>query len=118
MKEPTQCVLWLTPELTDAPNFFEHLEAFVDEPHWSRDLLRCRECGQLYIHDFYEVINWSGGDDSQYAFYAPVETKEEIDSIKGVSSLEVLKFYPHLAKDITAGNMCWVKEGEPESLRI
>src|ERR1700694_1227638 len=103
MKAPTQCALWKTPELSNVPNFFESVRTFVDEDHWSRDLLKCRECGQLYVHDFYEKINWNGGDDSQFVTYIPVETNEEIEMLEKVSYLEILRFYPHLGKDIAAG---------------
>ena len=66
MKEPASCVLWSEPErvldgaLRDA---FRLLDTFVQEDHFSRRLLACRECGQRYLFEFYEEIDWVGGDD-------------------------------------------------------
>lgn len=108
MKPPTQCALWSKPELVYDPNFSEQVEVFGDEEHWTRDLRRCRECGQLYIHDFYEEINFSGGDDWQYVSWVPVETKEDIDALKDVRPYELMRFYPHLIKD--AGKAGWIRE--------
>ena len=50
MKSPTQCALWKDPESTVARAMhkqFEQLEIFVEESHWWRYLLKCRDCGQL-----------------------------------------------------------------------
>ena len=110
MKTPTQCALWTMPQLSNDPGFFEIVETFEDEVHFSRDLRRCRECGQLYIHDFYEEVNFSGGDDHQYACYVPVETAEEIESIRNVMAYELLHVYPHLLKYLSAGTMYWSTE--------
>ena len=57
--EPTQCVLWNNPELVSGPlnERFDLLETYADESHLKRRLLRCRECGQLYFHEFYEWID-------------------------------------------------------------
>ena len=53
MTEPTQCVLWLEPELAEPlKNRFNLVETHVDEAHWWRHLLECRECGQLYFFEF------------------------------------------------------------------
>ena len=110
MKAPTRCALWLKPELVYDPNFFEQMEVFGEEEHWLRDLRRCRECGQLYIHDFYEEVNFSGGEDWQSVTYVPVETKEDIDAVKDVMAYQVSRFYPHLAKDMSAGTARWYTE--------
>ena len=62
MTEPTQCVLWLEPELAEPlKDRFNLVETYVDEAHWWRHLLECRECGQLYFFEFYELVDWEGG---------------------------------------------------------
>lgn len=71
MKKPTQCVLWIQPELG----------------------------GQLYFFEFYEEIDWEGGNDPQYTTYIPVETNEEIETLKKSSPLELLQFFPRLQID-------------------
>ena len=92
MKEPTQCVLWTKPKLVERPKkeHFELVETYVDESHWWRYLLKCRECGQLYFYEFYEIIDWEHGDDPQYSTYIPVETDAEIETLKKTSPFETL----------------------------
>jgi hypothetical protein len=102
MRKPTQCVLWGQPELVGIPkqNLFELIDTYVDDSHWFRKLLKCRECGQLYFYEFYEYIDWVNGNDPQYQTYIPVETEDEINTLKKTASpLELLKFYPRLQRD-------------------
>lgn len=105
MKKPTQCVLWEKPELIDASmkDRVELVETYVDDSHLWRRLLKCRECGQLYFYEFYEEIDWVGGDDAQYVKYIPVETLDEIEALKKASILEIFGFLPQLRKDFPTG---------------
>jgi hypothetical protein len=107
MKAPTQCALWARPELInelkDRINHFELLETFVDESHLDRDLLKCKECGQLYFFEFYEEIDWEDGDDPQYWTYIPVETGAEIETLKKASRLKLLECLPQLRRDWPKG---------------
>ena len=57
-------------------------------------LLECRECGQLYFFEFYERIDWEGGDDPQYTTFVPVDGQEEIERLKACSPFELLQFSP------------------------
>jgi hypothetical protein len=57
MKKPTQCVLWHKTNLTPADLNFELVKVFMRTPHIERDLFKCRECGQLYFHDWYEHVS-------------------------------------------------------------
>jgi hypothetical protein len=101
MKAPTQCALWKKPELIDEPrqNRFELLETFVDESHLSRELLRCKDCGQLYFFEFYEEIDWEDGNDPQFSTYIPVETGAEIEILKKASPIKLLEYLPQLRRD-------------------
>jgi hypothetical protein len=107
VKAPTQCALWAKPELIqqrmDRTNHFELLETFVDESHLIRDLLKCKECGQLYFAEFYEEIDWEDGDDPQYWTYIPVVTGAEIEVLKKASSLKLLEHLPQLRRDWPKG---------------
>ena len=107
MKAPTQCALWARPELIhelrDRINHFELLETFVDESHLERDLLKCKECGQLYFFEFYEEIDWEDGDDPQYWTYIPVETGAEIEMLKKASPPKLLEYLPQLRRDWPKG---------------
>jgi hypothetical protein len=112
MKSPTQCVLWENPALVAGPqkDRFKRLDTYVDDDHLTRCLLRCRECGQLYFYEFYEEIDWDGGDDPQYRTYIPVETDTEIGALKKSSRFDLLKYFPRLQRD-------WPKEAQAPTAR-
>jgi hypothetical protein len=62
--DPCACVP-IEPEM--AARFFANLpiESWVsDDSHFIVSVRRCR-CGKRYLQVFYELIDWSGGDDSQ-----------------------------------------------------
>jgi hypothetical protein len=101
LKKPTQCHLWQMENLTaqDIYSAFEGLERFLDDVHHIRSLLRCRQCGQLYFHEFYEWIDWTGGDDPQYSLYIPVETREQIEALAATNEYTILNYFPRLHKD-------------------
>jgi hypothetical protein len=106
MKPPTQCALWKTPQLINDQSFFQGLETFSEEDHWRLFLLKCRECGQLYIYNFYEEIDFSGGEDTLEVSYIPVETDEEIETLKHAGVPEIHWVFPRLVKD--SGNVAWL----------
>lgn len=116
MKEPVGCVLWERPELVlegAMKDRFELIDTFVKESHWWRYLLKCRECGQSYFFEFYEKVDWEGGNDPQYSTYIPVDTDEEAAVLKGATPTELLSFSPRLQKDFPADakepKAFWVK---------
>lgn len=114
LRPPTQCVLWREPERIASPDAdrFELLEDLVESSHWDRALLRCRECGQLYFFEFYETIDWEGGDDAQYTTYIPVQTREEVEALKQASVFDLLLFSPRLRSerptDAKAATILWI----------
>jgi hypothetical protein len=100
MIEPTQCILWRQPKLAEPlKDRFEVVETCVEEDHWWRYVLKCRECGQLYFFEFYEQIDWEDGDDPQYTTFVPVVGQEEIERLKARAPFELLQFSPRLQKD-------------------
>jgi hypothetical protein len=115
MKAPTQCIFWTKPKLVQGPKTerFELVETYADESHWSRCLLKCRECGQLYFYEFYEIIDWEDGEDPQYWTYIPVESEAEIETLKKTSPIELLEFLPRLRIDFPKGakvpSVGWVR---------
>jgi hypothetical protein len=101
---PTGCVLWRQPEfVAAAKDRFEAVEVFVDESHFSRTLVKCRECGQLYFSQFYEEVDWDDGDDPQYSTYVPVAAPEQIAALKQSSIFEVWLYSPRLQYDFPKG---------------
>jgi len=102
MTEPVDCILWDKPELVlegTVKDRFERIDTFVQESHWWRYLLRCRECGQLYFFEFSEEVDWEHGNDPQYTTYIPVETIEEGEALSKQTSMELLNRHPRLQKD-------------------
>jgi hypothetical protein len=112
MKEPTQCALWSTPELANGPikERFDLIDTFMEESHHWRYLLKCRECGQRYFFEFYEEIDWEGGNDPQYSTWIPVDSDSEIETLKQTSPSELLQFSPRLQSD-------WPKDAKSPKLR-
>ena len=107
MKNTTQCALWEHPEPLLEPakrdDLFELIETYVNENHLVRSLLKCRECGQLYFYEFYEEVDWEDGDDPQCSTYIPVETDDEIKTLKTTSPIGLSDFSPRLQRDFPKG---------------
>ena len=109
MMIPTQCQLWQKEQVTSEDiqlgSHFEILNTFEDSSHLTRLLLRCRDCGQLYFYEFYEEIDWEGGNDPHYLTFLPIESEEEarrlakmapVSSVAGMAPIELLQLYPRL----------------------
>jgi len=102
-KKPTQCILWNKANLTPADLDFERVKTFTESSHFDRNILKCKECGQLYFHEFYEIVNF-GGDDDMYDTFIPVETNEEIKILSETKEpMELLQFSPRLQWDFVDG---------------
>jgi len=54
----------------------ETVRCVVDESHFTLHVLRCHNCGQLFIKVFTEFIDWHGGDDAQYWTVTPITADE------------------------------------------
>lgn len=116
MKVPTNCRLWTDPARVVADGLqarFELLRTFVKESHWWRYLLKCRECGQLYVYEFYEEIDWADGEDPQYVTWVPVETDDDIAAVTAAPAGVLGSFVPRLCKDwpkgAAAAKLHWVR---------
>ena len=96
-KNPTQCHLWSSESPTIKDLDFEPVQTYVDESHFSRSLLRCKRCGQLYYSEFYEIVDWDDGNDDQYSTYIPIEYDEKIiEMLNKRSPLALLGVFPQL----------------------
>jgi hypothetical protein len=64
------------------PDFFSYrrglddVASIVQESHFTLQVLRCPNCGQLFVKVFTEFIDWHGGDDAQYWTVAPITSDE------------------------------------------
>jgi len=106
MVEPVQCHLWTNDNIGRDDlvcDNLELIETFVDESHFSRCLVQCRGCGQLYFKEFYEEIDWIDGDDPQYVTYVPVKTADEIKKLKETNIFEIMLFQSCLRYDYPKG---------------
>jgi hypothetical protein len=107
LRHPTQCVLWTHPERLTAKfgEVLEHIESYEDSSHLTRSLYKCRECGQLYFHEWYEWVDWENGNDKQYSTLVPVQTPEEIVALKQTDIVTLMTYFPRLHLD--GGKPAW-----------
>jgi hypothetical protein len=99
--EPTQCVLWEQPDYI-AGNFaklLDEVESYEDSSHPIRSLYKCRECAQLYFHEWYEWVDWDEGNDKMYTTLVPVQTTAEIEALKHTNNFTLLMYFPRLQLD-------------------
>ena len=93
---PTQCHLWQKENITSGDLDFEIIKTYWDSSHFWRYLERCKKCGQLYINDTVEFVDWEGGNDEIYTVIVPVSEEElskyDFSKISGVDLLE--SFHP------------------------
>lgn len=103
MKNPSQCLLWNKTHLTPADLDLELLKVFQRDAHIERDLFKCRECGQLFFHEWYEHVNFTH-DAYMYDTYIPVETDDDVKTLSDTkTTLELMQFFPQLHGSFTNG---------------
>jgi len=96
LKKPTKCHLWQKERLTPSDLDFEIVKNITESSHFDRNILRCKQCGQLYFHEFYEIVNY-GGNDDMYDTYIPVESEEDIKILlEATEPMDLLQFSPRL----------------------
>ena len=80
-KIPKNCHYWRDPKQIKSgllQDRFELLKTYVKDEHFWQYLLKCRKCGQQYVMEFRESIDWVNGNDPQFTLYVPVS--DEIDA--------------------------------------
>ena len=107
LPHPTQCVLWEHPDRISGKfsDTFEEVESYEDGNHLIRSLYKCRECGQLYFYEFYEWVDWNGGNDRMYTTFIPVQTREQIEELKAANPFMLMTYLPRLQVD---GKPIWM----------
>ena len=98
LNPPTGCVLWDHPERLAGrfSDLLEEVEAYEDSSHLTRSLYKCRECGHLYFHEWYEWVDWDEGNDKQYSTLVPVRTQEEIAALRETNVFTLMTYFPRL----------------------
>ena len=86
---------------TPLPKLMDKVEELGHDPmnHWWRDLLRCRSCGQLYFHEFFERIDWENGADPQHHVFIPVSGRAQALPFGAMPPGSVRPDRRHLRKD-------------------
>jgi hypothetical protein len=68
------------------------------------------------VYEFYEEIDWEGGDDPQMVTWVPVETDDEIEAVKAAIPGGMVQFCPRLCKAWPKGQakptLFWVRSPE------
>jgi hypothetical protein len=113
LKKPTQCILWNKTGLLPTDLNMQLMKVFKRGTHIERDLLKCRECGQLYFHDWYEHVSFSH-DADMYDTYIPVETDNQVDELSKIeNSADFTKYVPQLHGSFTNGHndeLRWIQD--------
>lgn len=65
-----------TPTQQELNQELVELSVGIVESHWSRRLMQCRSCGQLFAKEFYEEVDWVNGNDPQFITYIPLAAAE------------------------------------------
>lgn len=114
---PKQCILWKKKKLTpaDVPaGMFEGVSSLPEIPHISERLLRCKECGQLYLFEYNDFFANYENDLPVYMTYVPVseeELKEHLKVEKTMTSIFSATKGPKLLYDVKeeGENVRWSK---------
>ncbi|MBU1033186.1 hypothetical protein KJ937_04645 [Patescibacteria group bacterium] len=118
-REPTQCHLWKDANITmgEVINSLECIKTYVKDSHFSRKLMKCTDCGQLYVKEFYETVDWEDGEDPQYHTFVPVINEKDAEEVNKANINEIHAFSPRLNIDWPKGKeqtMYWVDK--PDTL--
>lgn len=74
----------------------ECIKTYKDSSHLDYRLMKCKTCGKLYFYEFYEYVDFSGGNDQIYCTYVPVNSEEEADAMyKNIDRVSVSS-YEHI----------------------
>lgn len=80
---PKNCHLWCDQNLNREilNEDLEEIDLLIDESHLIRKILRCKECGQLYFYEFFELVDYKEGNDAQFWKWIPVTSEKEAEEI-------------------------------------
>jgi hypothetical protein len=77
-KSIPSCHLWhaLPPNRKDVLAVLESVASYFREYHETRDLLRCKRCGQLYFCEWREEMRFDGEDSQDYVLIPVADAAE------------------------------------------
>lgn len=79
----TRCHLWQAQTIPESKLRLRVVKTLVDDSHDVRSIKKCRDCGQLYLYEFHEDIDWINGEDPQYRSLTPIRSIAELDNPHG-----------------------------------
>jgi hypothetical protein len=82
-----QCFKADAEAMARAKTKFKFIARLVDESHFMMSILACPRCGQRCVSIFTEMIDWTGGDDSQYVTVLPITEPEAQELLAGGDDL-------------------------------
>ena len=79
LSENIKCCLWNASKIDrhDLSRTLIPVEIIDHESHFTRKILKCKECGQIFLYQFNEDVDWIDGNDDQYYKWIPVENIEK-----------------------------------------
>ncbi|MFH1780782.1 MAG: hypothetical protein ABH841_02160 [Candidatus Nealsonbacteria bacterium] len=105
---PKNCHLWQKENITGNDLDFETVKTYWDSSHFWRLLQKCKRCGQLYIDDTVEFVDWVDGKDEIYTTIIPVSEEEVIKhDFSKLSGIELFMFSPRILWD-KDGSKKWI----------
>ena len=106
MSKPTphkiECCLWNSSEINkhDLIRSLVTVEVIEHDSHFTRKILKCKKCGQLFLYQFNEDVDWIDGEDEQFYKWIPVESLEKARELGEKSVLQLLTL-PSIRIDYT-----------------
>jgi hypothetical protein len=99
----------------------EGVRSLFDASHEGYSLYRCKQCGQPYLEQFHEIIDWSGGNDDIWIRWIPLTPEEvaEVDRLfpaetANAANVHVLTSLMHRRRRLTChpdGKFFWSDDG-------
>ena len=72
---------------------WERVKVYTEGSHFDRILLKDVENNLLYLYEFYEYVNFSGGDDEIYTTYALVKDENDADNLNKMGDIRRTPFF-------------------------
>jgi hypothetical protein len=75
-----------------SPGTIIPVRELLDSSHSTFTLCRCTACGQRYLKQFHEIVNWQGGGDDVWVYWMPLTRREasEVSARWSWNQLEAL----------------------------
>jgi len=96
---PKNCYLWQKQNITKDDIDLDIVKKYWDHSHSWRFLSKCKECGQLYIEDSIDFVEFDddGREDEFFTLMVPVSEKELAENdFSKIPPKELFDYYPLL----------------------